>query len=85
MRKTPEGDLVLKARVFANITYRDKVYEGVDLLTYVEECAEQVRERGGGNDEVAAAYLRQALKLGYATVDDLTLSFGQRIVALAQK
>jgi hypothetical protein len=85
MRSTPPGDLVLKARVFAELVYRDKVYEGVELLSYVQDCARQTEELGGSSDEVAAAYLRMALKLGYAIPDDLVGSFGQRIVALAQK
>lgn len=85
MRPEPQGDLVLKAQVFAEIVYRDKAHEGIDLLTYVEECVEQVRDRGGSRDEIAAAYLRMSLRLGYAVPDDLLVPFGEKIVMIAQK
>jgi hypothetical protein len=80
MSPDSERDLVLLARVFARTLYGDDVRDDVHLQSYAEELVKQVMDRGGSKVEIIAAYVRDALKYGYATEDEIRAMFGEDVL-----
>ena len=80
-----QSPLVLKAEAFAREAHKDHTRNDVAKTPYVhhlEEVAGLVGQSGGTDNEIAAAWLHDAVEDTAVTIEDVKNSFGEEIAEI---
>jgi (p)ppGpp synthase/HD superfamily hydrolase len=79
-------DIVERARIFATAAHaavgQKRKYTGEDYIVHPTEVAEIVRDAGGTDSQIAAAYLHDVVEDTGVTIDQVASVFGTEVAEL---